>query len=176
MSRLCSQSVLCGFPSRATALKQSERSFNGNPNHCWHGHVRPANRRVFGLVDPLDWQGFGIMAYNYEPLIQTAARLITEFGQTGAIRRPSLSGDAWNPTVTATDYGAVLAVMKYPLREIDGTLILSDDRKVYVKAGADVTPSASDKLVIGGAEFEIISVETIAPSGVNLVHIVQVRR
>jgi hypothetical protein len=116
--------------------------------------------------------------FDYSRSQATADRLIAKFGQPGTIRRPgAASGDPWNPTIgPATDYPCTLVVLDYTAREIDGTLILASDRKVYVAtAGLDVTPEPSDQVVVGSEVLSIVNVGRLAPAGVDVFFLLQAR-
>lgn len=116
--------------------------------------------------------------FDYARSRATADRLITRFGQQGAIRRAGApSGDPWNPTPgTSTDHACILVVLDYAASEIDGTLIRATDRKVYVAAGGlAIEPMESDRVVIGGAALEIVRVTTLAPAGVAVYFELQAR-
>lgn len=117
-------------------------------------------------------------AFDYGRSRATADRLITRFGQAGTIRRAGTpTGDPWNPTPgTPVDHACNLVVLDYMAREIDGTLIRSTDRKVYVAAfGLAIEPTEADRVVIGGAALEIVNVMTLAPAGTAVYFELQAR-
>jgi hypothetical protein len=118
------------------------------------------------------------MSFDYARSKATADRLISRFGQTATLRRPTVSGTAYNPSAgTPTDYSATVVVLDYDRREIDGTRILAADRKVLLAAGTlAIEPVTSDKAVIGGIEHSIIDVAPLNPGGTVLLYQLQVRR
>jgi hypothetical protein len=102
----------------------------------------------------------------YARLRQTAERLISKFGQGGAIRRATMSGPAYDPETVTTDHACQLAVMQYTDDKIDGTLIVRGDKLVYLStAGLSIEPSTADKLVIGGEEHAIVNTKPLSPAG-----------
>ena len=117
--------------------------------------------------------------FDYAETKADADELIAEFGQAATLRRPGAStGDAWNPTQgAATDYGCMVVVLSYDYREIDGTRILSTDKKVLLaKASLSAEPATSDRLLISGAEHAIIDVQPLNPGGTVVLYQIQARR
>ncbi len=117
-------------------------------------------------------------AFDYDRARATAERMISRFGQAGAIRRAGApTGDAWNPTPgTPIDHACNLVVLDYSAREIDGTLIRSTDRKIYVAAlGLAIEPTEADRVVIDGVALEIVNVMTLAPAGTAVYFELQAR-
>lgn len=86
----------------------------------------------------------------------------TNAPQAMAIRRATVG--AYNPvtgtaTATTTDYACTGIVTTYGQREVDGTSILTTDRKVIIpQAELSISPTTADKAVIGGAAKAIIHV------------------
>lgn len=120
------------------------------------------------------------MARNdYAEDVADADELIGEFGQGGLLVRPGTStGSAHNPAPGApTDYPAIIVVLGYSVREIDGSRILATDKKVLLaKKGLSVEPATADKLVIGGVAHSIVSIEPLSPGGVIVLWTLQCRR
>lgn len=117
-------------------------------------------------------------AFDYARPKATADRLITRFGQSGTLQRPSTTGPDYNPTIgTPTPYTVTFAVTEYADREIDGERIKSTDKKVLLAKGSlAIEPKTSDKLLIGGVAHSIIRVEPLAPGGTVVMWTLQVRR
>lgn len=121
--------------------------------------------------------------FDYGRAEEVAQRLITKFGQTGAIRRTTGTSDPnntpWDPSddvATTTDYACTLAVLGYATREIDGSLIQANDRRVYVSTeGLTVSPGTLDRVVIGTAEYQIINVMPLNPAGTVVYYEIQAR-
>lgn len=114
-------------------------------------------------------------AYDYSKPEATAQRLIARFGRAGAIRRTADSGDAWNPTQSATDYDCTLVVTDYSLYERASGLIGATDRKVLVSTdGVSISPTSADKLVIGSNVYEIKRVDPLEPGDTVVLWTMQV--
>ena len=117
------------------------------------------------------------MAFDYAGMRDSADELLDEFGQAAAIRRITNGGsDAYAPTQTTADTAIVCVVTEYANREKDGTRIQAKDRKVLVKAGSlAITPTPSDKFVLGGVVYDIVDVCPLEPGGVVMLYELQVR-
>ncbi|KNY21589.1 hypothetical protein [Methylobacterium sp. ARG-1] len=125
-------------------------------------------------------------AFDYARAVRTANRLIAKFGQPGAIRRGSNTsgGDSTNSQASTpggaaepTDHPCTLVVLDYSEQERASSLIEQTDRKVLIaRAGLDIEPTNDDALVIGGEEFQIITVMPLAPGPVTVLWTAQARR
>lgn len=117
------------------------------------------------------------VVFDYAHTRAVAERLIKRFGQVGALRRTVNDDDPFNPGQTTTDYACTLAVLDYSKRDVDGTLIRQTDQLVYVStAGLALSPTPTDKLVIGGAVMTIVNVKPLSPAGLVVFYEVQVRK
>lgn len=104
--------------------------------------------------------------FNYPRSVAVANKLIDKFGQTGAIRRTETSGDPWDPSTSDTDYPCTLVALDYDQKDVDGTLIKSTDKKVYVATkGLPIQPTTTDKVIIGGAVSAIVQAKPLNPAG-----------
>lgn len=104
--------------------------------------------------------------FDYAEMRDVAEELIAEFGMTGAIRRSTQSGPSYDPVVTDTDYACQLVVMNYEDREVDGTLILSTDKKIYISTqGLSITLERSDKIFAEGVAYSIEKLKPLSPAG-----------
>lgn len=74
-----------------------------------------------------------------------------------------------------TTHSVAVVVAAYSTGQVDGTLIQAQDRRVLIEA-AGVSPAAHDMLTIGGVVYNIITVATLAPGGVDLMYEAQCRR
>lgn len=115
--------------------------------------------------------------FDYIEIQAVAHELIEEFGQQGTVKRitppdPVLGGDG-----TETSYPATLVPMTYDQRLVDGSLIKTSDRQIYISSvGLPIVPEAGDIVTAGGVEFSIISTDPNNFDGqVNVVFIVQGR-
>ena len=119
------------------------------------------------------------MTFDYTRSKASADRLITRFGQSATLRRPSTTGAAYNPTPGDPDNHPVTVVtLDYSTSEIDGTRILATDRRVLMaKRSLAIEPTSSDKLVIGGVSYSIIPpVKPLSPGGVVVLYELQARK
>lgn len=115
--------------------------------------------------------------FDYAEMQAVAEELITEFGQHGTIKRlgdvdPVEGGDP-APGV----YPATLVPMTYDQRYVDGSLIRTGDRQIYISSvGLPIVPEPGDIVTAGGVDFNIISTDPNNFDGqVNVVFIVQGR-
>ena len=103
--------------------------------------------------------------FDYNRSRTTVDRLFHKFGQSGTLLRPSNSGASWDPDVTNDAYPCQLVVLSYFAKDIDGTLIKSGDKRVYVSPiGLEIEPETTDKLIIHGKENTIVSVQEFRPA------------
>lgn len=119
--------------------------------------------------------------FDYARAKLSADRLITKFGQAGSIRRTGApSGPAYDPTPGAVvDHPARFAVMDYEASEIDGTRVLSTDKKALLAVGSlTITPALDDKLVeADGTVYKIIPpLKPLSPAGTVVMYEIQCRR
>lgn len=118
--------------------------------------------------------------FDYARPLATANRLLTKFGQAGAIRRTEIVGGSdFDPgEEIITDHPATFVVTSYAAKDIDGTRILATDKKAMIAPGSlTVEPTPADKLVdADGAVYNIVHVGTIRPAETTLLWVLQVRR
>ena len=86
------------------------------------------------------------------------------------------SGPAYDPVIVTTSHDCILAVMTYNENQIDGTLIKSTDKKVYLSTeNLTIVPSGQNKLVIQGVTHSIESIAPLRPAGIDVYYEVQAR-
>lgn len=113
----------------------------------------------------------------YEEMRDVAEEMIAEFGTTGAIRRTVQSGPSYDPVLTDTDYPCKLVTLEYDDRDIDGTLVLSTDKKIYVSTqGLSITLDKSDRVIADGKAYAIERLKPLSPAGIVVFWEVQGRR
>ena len=120
-------------------------------------------------------------AYDYSRAVATANRLLTRFGQLGAIRRTGApTGPAYDPTPGAVvDHPARFAMLDYEASEIDGTRVLATDKKALLAVGSlTITVALDDKLVeADGTVYKIIPpLKPLSPAGTVVMYEIQCRR
>lgn len=116
--------------------------------------------------------------FDYSRIVDSANRLIDRFGRGLSIRRAGgETGPAYDPVFEPpSDHPCRGVVLSYDSKEIDGTLIRTNDRKVYISvAGLDIVPTASDLLNSGGEVMSILSVKPLAPGDVTVLYEIQAR-
>jgi hypothetical protein len=102
---------------------------------------------------------------------QTADRLIAKYGATGAIRRSTTSGPSHDPTITETDYPAIICTPGYTLTNRNATLIQAGD-KVGLIAMKDlsITPTMADKVVIEDVAYSFVDLDPLRPAGTTVMY------
>lgn len=118
------------------------------------------------------------MSFDYARSRSTATRLLVGAGQSLTLSKPAVG--SYNPATSiasSTVASSVVTgvVMDYGVKEIDGKMVLRGDRKVMVSAGGAV-PAIGDTLTIQSEAHRVIDVRDVAPGGVTILYIVQVRR
>jgi hypothetical protein len=109
------------------------------------------------------------MSFDYADMGVTADELIAEFGAIGTLARTTPGGyDPANgkttvPTTVTQDVKAV--VEDYPQKFIDGTLVKTGDKHVFVSAVGITEPAQGDKFTWADVAYQVINVMPINPSG-----------
>ena len=115
-------------------------------------------------------------AFDYSRSVATAKRLIARFGKDATLVGTTETGDPWRPVLTDVDATVKVAVMAYKKSEIDGTLVLSEDRKVYISTeGVSSAPAPGMKLEIDSTRYGIVQVMPMHPGPVIVYWEAQVR-
>lgn len=79
--------------------------------------------------------------------------------------------------VTLTDFTVTGAVFDYPDAAVNGTDILTGDKRVLVSAqNLTVVPTTGDYITIAGAKHSIIRIKRLAPAGVAVLYTLQARK
>lgn len=117
--------------------------------------------------------------FNYGRIADRAHKLLERFGASVDITI-TVAGE-YDPetgiTTSTTTYNGVGAVFDYEARDIDGTLIMSDDRRVYASVnGLPDSITTAAKLIFNGDTYNIITVKKLDPSGINVLWELQVRK
>jgi len=109
--------------------------------------------------------------FDYSRLSATSVRLINRFGKTILKRTVVNSGDPWSPTQVNVDTSIDGVVVAYGLNEIDGTLILSTDKKLLTTS----LVTTADKIVDSAIAYSVISVSVVEPASTTLLYKIQLR-
>lgn len=117
--------------------------------------------------------------FNYGRIADRAHKLLERFGASVDITI-TVAGE-YDPetgiTTSTTTYNGVGAVFDYDARDIDGTLIMSDDRRVYASVnGLPDSITTAAKLTFNGDAYNIVTVKKLDPSGINVLWELQVRK
>ncbi|RZJ12072.1 MAG: hypothetical protein EOP39_04600 [Rubrivivax sp.] len=120
------------------------------------------------------------MTFDYDKTAATAARLLAKFGAPVTVARVTPgaydpetgtngagSSETWSPSGVKLDYTA---------KEIDGTLILAGDQRVYMSAVAGLDPQPGDAVTLGADVWRVVKSRTLAPAGVAVLLDVQCRK
>lgn len=121
------------------------------------------------------------MAFDYAPLVATAARLLAEFGQTVTLTR--VTPGAYDPVTgtnaagTTATQSAAAVLLDYSAAEsgaqfADGSMVQIGDKKVLIQAsGLAWAPDALTTVTdVAGVVWQLEQVRTLAPSGVALMY------
>lgn len=117
----------------------------------------------------------------YEQRAAAALRLITKYGVSATIRRVT-KGDYNAATgsrseATVLEYPCKAIVEEYELKEVDGSIIKLEDRKIIVAAqGLAIRPDSGDMVVMSATTLQIVKNWPTSPGGVDIIHTLQVRR
>lgn len=116
------------------------------------------------------------MTFNYAKTAATATRLLQRFGAAATLKRETAG--TYDPatgtsTITETSLATTAAVFDYDSKYIDGTLILSGDKRAYLAPAQ--TPKQGDVLAWQGADYTVVAVKAIAPAGVVALYEAQIR-
>lgn len=117
--------------------------------------------------------------FDYARPLATANRLIARFGQDGVVRRiTTTGGTSYDPgEETPTNYPARFVVTAFDNRtEVDGSRILSTDKKVLMAADVETDPRSGDLLVCAdGSILSVVDADPLKPAETVLLWTVQAR-
>ena len=121
------------------------------------------------------------MAFNYQAIKDgTVIPLIAEFGDDIILRTRAIESGAepWDPTYNPpVDFPGKAVRTRFKQDQIDGRLIQRDDVLYLVSPGnALPDPELVDKLVDGGAVFNVINIDPLQPGPTTMLWKVQCRK
>lgn len=127
------------------------------------------------------------MAVDWESIAAEVGEAIASVGSTDEGFQATLlrsvafdGGRPWDPSDTppdVTEHACTIVVTEYSQREIDGTLIMSGDKKVLIStSGLQVSPEPGDEFRIQGERFSVINVQPLSPAGTVVLWEAQARR
>lgn len=116
----------------------------------------------------------------YTKLAKTSLRLIADKGRDVSIIRTTQGeyepGTGFVSSSTKTNK-AKAVFTNYTKQDIDGTLIITDDKQCLIAADAlDFEPSTGDKIKEATTEWTIVRADVVKPGSVALLYKIQVRR
>lgn len=115
----------------------------------------------------------------YEEMAASTAEILAEFGAAATLKRTATG--AYDPAtqtaaVTTTSQAVTAAVFDYNQHYIDGSLIKTGDKQVYLSAVGVAVPLAGDVLTWQAGDYAVISVKPLAPAGISVLYEIQVRK
>lgn len=121
------------------------------------------------------------MTFDYNAAAADADELLAEFGQACVLG--SVTTGAYDPATgeagtTSAPHPVTAAILAYPQHFIDGSLILTGDKRALVSPlGLAVSPKPGDTLTdAAGTEYKVIDAKELAPAGVVVLWTLQVRK
>jgi hypothetical protein len=107
----------------------------------------------------------------------TADRLISKFGANVTITKKTNTGDAWDPTQTLTTQTVKAAVLNFNKSNVDGTLVLADDKLVYITAkDLDFDIEKEHTITINNVNHSIVNLNTFKPADTVVYYEAQARK
>lgn len=126
------------------------------------------------------------MSFDYDEAAADALELLAEYGinsvqvtTPGAGTYDASSATVSNTPTVDTGTGALL---DYNLRDLGksnapGTLIEATDKKLLLApAGITIEPSPKTTIRFGSTVYKVVTVKTVAPAGIPVLYILQVRK
>ena len=114
--------------------------------------------------------------FNYAAMVQTASRLIAQFGTNATLLRASTTGPAYDPVTTETEHACVAVALTYSLMEKAGQLVQEGDRRILIStAGLTIAPTTADRLTFDGVTYSLQSVDPLSPATTVLLWEVRAR-
>lgn len=118
------------------------------------------------------------MAYDYAQSAATVQRLLTRFGAAATLK--SQTAGAYNPAtgqapVTTFSQGCVACMFDVDQKLVDGTNIIAGDKTALVSTINVLAPVPGHVFTWQGKDYRVVTVKTLAPAGVNVLHELLVR-
>lgn len=120
------------------------------------------------------------MSFDYDDAAATADELLAEFGQSCVLG--SVTDGEYDPATgtagpVSTPHAVTAALLAYPQKFIDGTLIRVGDKRALVSPiGLTVAPKPGDTLTdAAGAVLNVVDAKETAPAGTVVLWTLQVR-
>lgn len=120
---------------------------------------------------------------DYSSIADGAHAAILDAGGPVTLIQPGQSeyipgqGTVQQPDIKTVGVGVFFG---YKQTDIDGTLIQTGDQQVYLSVQAEIgampKPATGDHIKVGTESWTVVQVETIAPAGIAVLYIAQVRK
>jgi len=111
------------------------------------------------------------MSYDYSNVQATAISLINKFGRTITHRTTTSSGDEFDPVIVNNDTSITAVMIGYEAKEIDGTLIKTNDKMILTYTSINT----KDEILDGAIKYEVVNVNEVKPGDTPLIYKVQIR-
>lgn len=115
----------------------------------------------------------------YKRLAAVAQAQLSGKGRAITLRRAITSFDPQTGVTSqsVTDHGAHGLFTAYRIDQIDGSAVQRGDRQLLIAAdGIPLSPDTGDRIVTDGEEWQVVSVETLAPGDRAVLYRLQIRR
>lgn len=114
---------------------------------------------------------------DYAAKASAADRMIRAYGAAATVTAVATAYSPASGAVVETSTTQIVqaVVFDYPANMIDGSLILTTDKRAYVSASGVTQPRQGDTFTWGGIAHKIISIKPLAPALINVLFDVQVR-
>lgn len=117
----------------------------------------------------------------YADMALVADDLLYEFGQAcvlGSVTDGEYDPETGTAGPVSTPHSVTAALLDYPQRFIDGTVIRTGDKRALMSpVGLTVTPKAGDTLTdVAGAVHQVVDAKPLAPAGTVVLWTLQVRK
>jgi len=114
----------------------------------------------------------------YSALADTATKLLTSKGQAASWSH-SNNDSSFNPATGETSGGSTTAysakgvLLNFNTARIDGTWVISSDRRFIMDAGS--IPEISDVITVDSIAYQVLAVSPINPAGTVVIYELQLR-
>jgi hypothetical protein len=117
------------------------------------------------------------MPENWTAIAADVTAALADVGMAATLIRPETGPTTpWDtaPVVAGAEVVATVIRDTWTRRHVDGALVMADDQ--FFLMDATVTPTADDRLTVGGQTLRIVRVKPTSPAGAAVLFEVQARR
>lgn len=115
----------------------------------------------------------------YDEMQAVATDVLSEFkqGSISLVRVAASSGPGWKPTAGSETTVALNAVASgVSARYVSSGLAIASDKQVILSGNVTPAPDMSDYVLIDGARYKIVAIETKPEAGTPVAFVLIVRR